>query len=225
MAITEWPEDERPRERLRKQGAGALSDAELLAIFLRVGVKGKSAVDLGRELMAHFGSLAALFSASETSLSTIKGMGPAKYVQFQAVLELARRALAEKIKQTDALNSPQAVRDYLCLTLSRLPHEVFVGVFLSAQNRVIAVDELFRGTLTQTSVYPREIVKRALAHNAAAVILAHNHPSGEANPSAADRSLTKALADALALIDVRVLDHFIVAPGAAMSFAEQGILG
>ncbi len=225
MAITEWPEDERPRERLLKQGAGALSDAELLAIFLRVGVKGKSAVDLGRELMASFGSLAALFSASETSLSTIKGMGPAKYVQFQAVLELARRALDEKIKQTDALNSPQAVRDYLRLTLARLPHEVFVAVFLTAQNRVIAVDELFRGTLTQTSVYPREIVKRALAHNAAAVILAHNHPSGEANPSAADRSLTKALADALALIDVRVLDHFIVAPGASMSFAEQGILG
>ncbi len=225
MAITEWPEDERPRERLMKQGAGALSDAELLAIFLRVGVKGKSAVDLGRELMASFGSLAALFSASESSLSTIKGMGPAKYVQFQAVLELSRRALEEKIKQTDALNSPQAVRDYLRLTLSRLPHEVFVAVFLTAQNRVIAVDELFRGTLTQTSVYPREIVKRALAHNAAAVILAHNHPSGEANPSAADRSLTKALADALALIDVRVLDHFIVAPGAAMSFAEQGILG
>ncbi len=224
MAITEWPEDERPRERLMKQGAAALSDAELLAIFLRVGAKGKSAVDLGRELMANFGSLAALFSASESSLSTIKGMGPAKYVQFQAVLELARRALDEKIKQTDALNSPQAVRDYLRLTLSRLPHEVFVAVFLTAQNRVIAVDELFRGTLTQTSVYPREIVKRALAHNAAAVILAHNHPSGEASPSAADRSLTKALADALALIDVRVLDHFIVAPGAALSFAEQGIL-
>ncbi len=224
MAITEWPEDERPRERLIKQGAAALSDAELLAIFLRVGVKGKSAVDLGRELMASFGSLAALFSASESSLSTIKGMGPAKYVQFQAVLELSRRALEEKIKQTDALNSPQAVRDYLRLTLSRLPHEVFVAVFLTAQNRVIAVDELFRGTLTQTSVYPREIVKRALAHNAAAVILAHNHPSGEASPSAADRSLTKALADALALIDVRVLAQFIVAPGAALSFAEQGIL-
>ena len=225
MAITEWPEDERPRERLLKQGAAALSDAELLAIFLRVGVKGKSAVDLGRELMDHFGSLAALFSASEKSLSAIKGMGPAKYVQFQAVLDLARRALDEKMKQTDALNSPHAVRNYLRLTMSRLPHEVFVAVFLTAQNRVIAVDELFRGTLTQTSVYPREIVKRALAHNAASVILAHNHPSGEASPSAADRSLTKALAEALALVDVRVLDHFIVAPGAAMSFAEQGLLG
>ena len=225
MAITEWPEGERPRERLIKQGAAALSDAELLAIFLRVGVKGKSAVDLGRELVERFGSLAALFSASEAELCAIKGMGAAKYVQFQAVLEIARRALDEKIKSTDALNSPQSVRDYLRLTLARLPHEVFVAVFLTAQNRVIAVEELFRGTLTQTSVYPREIVKRALAHNAASVILAHNHPSGEANPSAADRSLTKALAEALALIDVRVLDHFIVAPGASMSFAEQGLLG
>ena len=225
MAITEWPEGERPRERLIKQGAAALSDAELLAIFLRVGVKGKSAVDLGRELVERFGSLAALFSASEAEFCAIKGMGAAKYVQFQAVLEIARRSLDEKIKSTDALNSPQSVRDYLRLTLARLPHEVFVAVFLTAQNRVIAVEELFRGTLTQTSVYPREIVKRALAHNAASVILAHNHPSGEANPSAADRSLTKALAEALALIDVRVLDHFIVAPGASMSFAEQGLLG
>ena len=225
MAITEWPECERPRERLLKQGAAALSDAELLAIFLRVGVKGKSAVDLGRELVDHFGSLAALFSATEANVSGIKGMGPAKYVQLQAVLEMARRALDEKMKQADALSSPQAVRDYLRLTLSRLPHEVFVAVFLTAQNRVIAVEELFRGTLTQTSVYPRELVKQALAHNAAAVILAHNHPSGEASPSAADRSLTKALADALALIDVRILDHFIVAPGASLSFAEQGILG
>ena len=225
MAITEWPVNERPRERLMKQGAAALSDAELLAIFLRVGVKGKSAVDLGRELVDQFGSLAGLFAASEVALCAIKGMGAAKYVQLQAVLEMARRALDEKMKQTDALNSPQAVRDYLRLTLARLPHEVFVAVFLTAQNRVIAVEELFRGTLTQTSVYPREIVKRALAYNAASVILAHNHPSGEASPSAADRSLTKALADALALIDVRVLDHFIVAPGAALSFAEQGILG
>ena len=224
MAITEWPADERPRERLIKQGASALSDAELLAIFIRVGVRGKSAVDLGRELVEHFGSLAGLFSASEAALCEIKGIGAAKYVQLQAVLEMARRALSEKMKQADSLNSPQAVRDYLRLTLARLPHEVFVIVFLTAQNRVIAVDELFRGTLTQTSVYPREIVKRALAHNAAAVILAHNHPSGEASPSAADRSLTKHLADALALIDVRVLDHFIVAPGASLSFAEQGML-
>lgn len=224
MSITEWPKDERPRERLLKHGAAALSDAELLAIFLRVGVTGKSAVDLARELVARFGSLAKLFSATQTELCAVNGMGPAKYVQLQAVLEMGRRALSEAMKLTDALNSPHAVRDYLRLTLANLPHEVFVAVFLTAQNRVITVEELFRGTLTQTSVYPREIVKRALAHNAAAVILAHNHPSGEASPSAADRALTKALAEALALIDVRVLDHFIVAPGASMSFAEQGML-
>ena len=224
MAITEWPKDERPRERLLKYGAAALSDAELLAIFLRVGVAGKSAVDLARDLVGRFGSLSGLFSASEVELCSVKGVGAAKYVQMQAVLEMSRRALAETMKMADALNSPQAVRDYLRLTLAQLPHEIFVAVFLTAQNRVIVVEELFRGTLTQTSVYPREIVKRALANNAASVILAHNHPSGEASPSAADRSLTKALADALALVDVRVLDHFIVAPGASLSFAEQGML-
>ena len=224
MSITQWPEHERPRERLLAQGAAALSNAELLAIFLRVGMKGKSAVDLARELVNTFGNLHGLFSASKEQLCAVNGVGEAKYVQLQAVLEMARRALAEQIKTVDALSSPQAVRDYLKLTLARLPHEVFVAVFLTAQNRVIAVEEIFRGTLTQTSVYPREIVKRSLAHNAASVIFAHNHPSGEASPSQADRSLTKALADALALVDVRVLDHFIVAPGASLSFAEQGIL-
>ncbi len=224
MSITQWPEDERPRERLLKQGARALSDAELLAIFLRVGVKGKSAVDLAREIVGKFGNLAGLFSATQAELCAINGVGPAKYVQLQAVLEMGRRALEEEIQQADSLSSPKAVRDYLRLTLARLPHEVFVAVFLTAQNRVIAVEELFRGTLTQTSVYPREIVKRALAHNAGSVILAHNHPSGEASPSAADRSLTKALAEALALVDVKVLDHFIVAPGASLSFAEEGLL-
>ncbi len=223
MSITSWPLAERPRERLLAHGAAALSDAELLAIFLRVGVKGKSAVDLARELVTSFGSLNGLFGASREQLTAVHGIGEAKYVQFQAVLEMAKRALGEQIKLTDALSNPQAVRDYLRMTLARLPHEVFVVVFLTAQNRVIAVDELFRGTLTQTSVYPREIVKRALAHNAAAVILAHNHPSGEASPSHADRLLTKTLGDALALVDVRVLDHFIVAPGASLSFAEQGL--
>lgn len=224
MSITQWPEDERPRERLLKQGAAALSDAELVAIFLRVGVKGKSAVDLARDLVAKFGSLNGLFSASEKDLCAVHGMGQAKFVQLQAVLEMAKRALVEDIKLTDALASPKAVRDYLKLTLARLPHEVFVAVFLTSQNRVIEVEEIFRGTLTQTSVYPREIVKLALAHNAASVIFAHNHPSGEPSPSQADRALTKTLAEALALIDVRVLDHFIVAPGASLSFAEQGIL-
>jgi DNA repair protein RadC len=224
MSITQWPEDERPRERLIKQGAAALSDAELLAIFLRVGVKGKSAVDLARDLVAKFGSLNGLFAASETDLCAVHGMGEAKYVQLQAVLEMAKRALGEEMKVTDALSSPQAVRDFLRLTLSRLPHEVFVAVFLTSQNRVIVVEELFRGTLAQTSVYPREVVKRALAHNAAAVIFAHNHPSGEPSPSQADRALTQTLAEALALVDVRVLDHFIVAPSASLSFAEQGLL-
>lgn len=225
MSITEWPEDERPRERLLKQGAAALSDAELVAIFLRVGVKGKSAVDLARDLVVEFGSLNGLFAASEVDLCAIHGIGQAKYVQLQAVLEMARRALVEDIKLTDALTSPKSVRDYLKLTLARLAHEVFVAVFLTSQNRVIKVEEIFRGTLTQTSVYPREIVKLALAHNAASVIFAHNHPSGEPNPSQADRALTKTLADALALIDVRVLDHFIVAPRASLSFAEQGMMG
>ncbi len=224
MSITQWPEDERPRERLLKQGAAALSDAELVAIFLRVGVTGKSAVDLARDLVTQFGSLNGLFSASEKDLYAVHGMGQAKYVQLQAVLEMAKRALVEDIKLTDALASPKAVRDYLKLTLARLPHEVFVAVFLTSQNRVIEVEEMFRGTLTQTSVYPREIVKLALAHNAASVIFAHNHPSGEPNPSQADRALTKTLAEALALIDVRVLDHFIVAPGASLSFAEQGMM-
>ena len=224
MSIANWPASERPRERLLAQGAAALSDAELLAIFLRVGVTGKSAVDLARDLLGEFHSLNGLFAASRDSLMAVHGMGEAKYVQLQAVLEMAKRALHEEIKLTDALANPQAVRDYLKTILARLPHEVFVAVFLTAQNRVIAVDEIFRGTLTQTSVYPREIVKRALAHNAASVILAHNHPSGEASPSHADRALTRTLAEALALIDVRVLDHFIVAPGASLSFAEQGLL-
>ncbi len=223
MSITNWPTAERPRERLLAKGAAALSDAELLAIFLRVGVKGMSAVDLARELVGKFGSLNGLFAASCEQLTAVRGMGDAKYVQLQAVLEMAKRALGEEIKFGDALSNPRAVRDYLRITLARLPHEVFVAVFLTAQNRVIAVDELFRGTLTQTSVYPREIVKLALAHNAASVILAHNHPSGEATPSQADRTLTNTLSEALALIDVRVLDHFIVAPGASLSFAEQGL--
>lgn len=223
MSITNWPEGERPRERLLAHGAAALSDAELLAIFLRVGVKGKSAVDLARDLVGKFGSLNSLFAASHDQLTTVSGMGAAKYAQLQAVLEMAKRALGEEIKLADALSNPSAVRDYLRITLARLPHEVFVAVFLTAQNRVIAVDELFRGTLTQTSVYPREVVKRALAHNAASVILAHNHPSGDATPSQADRILTNTLAEALAMIDVRVLDHFIVAPGASLSFAEQGL--
>ena len=225
MAITDWPEDERPRERLLTRGAAVLSDAELLAIFLRVGVRGKSAVDLARELLKRFGSLNRLFAASLDELSAVPGMGPAKYAQLQAVLEMSRRALSEAMKQGDALSTPAVVRDYLRLQLAGLPYEVFYALWLDAQNRLIAAEELFHGTLTQTSVYPREVVKKALAHNAAAVVLAHNHPSGVAEPSSADEFLTRELKQALALVDVRVLDHFIVAgPSQALSFAERGLL-
>ena len=225
MAITDWPESERPRERLLKLGASALSDAELLAIFLRVGVRGASAVDLARTLLGHFGSLSRLFSASASEFASIPGMGSAKYSQLQAVVELARRALREKMAAGDALSSPRAVRDYLRLTLGSLPHEVFMVLLLDAQNRLIAAEELFRGTLTQTSVHPREVVKLALSHNAAGALLAHNHPSGVAEPSRADEALTQALRQALALVDVKLLDHFIVAGGAdPLSFAERGLL-
>lgn len=224
MAITDWPEQERPREKLLRQGAGALSESELLAIFLRTGIKGKSAVDLARELMGQFGTLSRLFAANPEELCQLDGVGPAKYTQLQAVLEMARRALGEEIRSRDVLNSPRSVRDYLRLTLADREHEVFMGLFLDAQNRVIAADELFSGTLTQTSVYPREVVKRALHHNAAAVIFAHNHPSGVAEPSHADETLTQALKQALSLVDVKVLDHFIVAGGTALSFAERGLI-
>lgn len=224
MAITDWPEGERPREKLLQRGAAALSDAELLAIFLRVGVTGKSAVELARDLLVHFGGLTRLFSAPQPEFAAFPGMGPAKYAQLQAVLEMARRALDEEMVQGDALGSPGAVRDYLRLHLGGLGHEVFMALFLDAQNRVLAREELFRGTLTQTSVYPREVVKRALAHNAAGIILAHNHPSGVAEPSQADRWLTDQLKTALGLVDVRVLDHFIVAGSKGLSFAERGWL-
>jgi len=224
MAITDWPEGERPREKLLQRGATALSDAELLAIFLRVGVTGKSAVALARDLLTHFGSLTRLFHSSQAEFAAFPGMGPAKFAQLQAVLEMARRALGEAMAQGDALGSPGAVRDYLRLHLGGLPHEVFMALFLDAQNRVLAREELFRGTLTQTSVYPREVVKRALAHNAAGIILAHNHPSGVAEPSQADRWLTDQLKTALGLVDVKVLDHFIVAGSRGVSFAERGWL-
>jgi DNA repair protein RadC len=225
MAINHWPEAERPRERLLRQGADTLSDAELLAIFLRVGVKGKSAVDLARELLARFGGLNALFAASVQDFTAVPGMGKAKYAQLQAVLALARRALGEQLAQGVSLSSPTAVRDYLRLSLAALPHEVFMVLLLDAQNRVIAAEELFRGTLTQTSVHPREVVKLVLEHNAAAAILAHNHPSGVAEPSRADEALTATLKQALALVDVKVLDHFIVAGnGPPLSFAERGLL-
>ena len=224
MGINDWPEGERPREKLIQRGAAALSDAELLAIFLRTGVTGKSAVDLARDLLDRFKSLTNMFAASEADFCAIHGMGQAKYVQMQAVIEMSRRALNEEMKSGDALNSPRAVREYLQLLLRGREQEVFMVLFLDAQHRVLAAEELFHGTLTQTSVYPREVVKRSLSHNAAAVILAHNHPSGITEPSQSDRLLTDALKQALALVDVRVLDHIIVAGSGSLSFAERGMI-
>ena len=224
MGIADWPEDERPRERLLKLGAAALSEAELLAIFLRTGIAGKSAVELGRDLLNRFGSLHRLFAAPLEDVAAIRGLGPAKYVQLQAVVEMARRALAEQIQDRDAMSSPQAVRDYLRLSLGARPHEVFVAMFLDAQNRLLGCEELFRGTLTQTSIYPREVVKTALRYNAAGVIFAHNHPSGVAEPSRADELLTQTLKQALSLVEIKTLDHFIVAGSKTISFAERGLL-
>ncbi|HEY9210740.1 MAG TPA: DNA repair protein RadC [Methylotenera sp.] len=224
MAITDWPASERPREKLIEQGASVLSDAELLAIFLRVGVVGKSAVDLARDLLSRFGSLNGIFAATEHELSQVHGIDSSKYVQLQAIFEMSQRALNEQLQQRDVFESPQQLRDYLVLKLGGLTREVFVVMFLDAQNRLNATEEMFSGTLTQTSVYPREVVKRAMHHNAAGVIFAHNHPSGVAKQSSADELLTGQLKQALALVDVRVLDHFIVAGNQTLSFAERGLL-
>ena len=224
MAITDWPAAERPREKLIDLGAEALSDAELLAIFLRVGVTGKSAVDLARDLLTQFGSLNGIFAATEHELSQVHGIGTSKYVQLQAIFEMSRRALSEQLQQRDVFKSPQAVRNYLVLKLGNLTKEVFLVLFLDTQNRLLASEEMFSGSLKETSVYPREVVKRALHHNAASVIFAHNHPSGITQQSQADELLTKQLKQALALIDVRVLDHFIVAGNNTLSFSERGLL-
>jgi DNA repair protein RadC len=224
MSIAEWPPDDRPREKLMAKGAAALSDAELLAIFLRTGIRGATAVDLSRTLLDQFRDFAGIFSADRDKFCAIQGLGPAKYVQLQAVMEMARRALVAQARVGDNLSSPAAVRDFLRLQLQGRQVEVFVGIFLDAQNRVLEVEELFAGTLTQTSVFPREVVRKALKHNAAGMIFAHNHPSGVAEPSHADESLTQVLKQALALVDVRVLDHFIVGRGATLSFAERGLL-
>lgn len=224
MAITDWPEGERPREKLLANGAMALSDAELLAIFLRIGVAGKSAVDLARDLLTRFSSLNGVFAASLPEIEQVHGMGVSKFVQLQAIFEMSRRALLEEMQERDVLTSPQAVRQYLSLKIGALPREVFMIIFLDAQHRVLATEEMFSGTLTQTSVYPREVVKRSLYHNAAAVIFAHNHPSGVPEPSQADRILTDSLTAALKLIDIRVLDHFVVAGNQIVSFSERGLL-
>lgn len=226
MAISDWPEGERPRERLLAHGPEALSDAELLAIYLRVGIRGKSAVDLARDLLQRFdGRLQQLAEASMRELATVSGIGTAKAAQLKASFELARRALTQEMVTRDTFASPEVVRRWLQLKLGGRPHEVFMALWLNTQNQLIKAEELSSGTLSQASVYPREVVKIALAHNAAAVILAHNHPSGTREPSKADEMLTHTLKNALAMIDVKVLDHFIVAGNhPPLSFAERGLL-
>lgn len=224
MSIKDWPADERPREKLLQRGANALTDAELLAIFLRVGAKGKSAVDLARDLLAEFGSLKELLNADEERFCRSHGMGPAKFVQLQAVMEMARRHFAEVLQRGSALTSPEITRAYLSAQLRSYNYEVFACLFLDNQHRVIVLEELFRGTIDGASVYPREVVKRALFHHAAAVIFAHNHPSGINEPSQADRHITDKLRQALTLLDIRVLDHFIIGDGEPYSFAEHGLL-
>ncbi|WP_439586699.1 RadC family protein [Hydrogenophaga sp.] len=218
------PSDMRPREKLLARGPSALSDAELLALLLRTGIPGKHVVQLAQELLDRFGGMGGLLNTGAEALRQIKGLGPAKRAEMVAVLELARRALAHRLQQSPVFDSPQAVRDYLQLQLGGRHHEVFAVMFLDNQNRLIALEELFRGTLTQTSVYPREVVLRALHHHCAAVVLAHNHPSGAARPSRADETLTSTLKAALALVDVRVLDHFIVTREQAASMAEMGLV-
>lgn len=224
MRIADWPMEKRPRERLIREGAQALSEAELLAIFLRTGVSGKDAVQLGQEMMHHFGSLQKLFGASLQEFAVLHGLGPAKFAQLQAVMELARRAILEEVRAGTSLSSPRAVKEYLRTAFMAKSFESFHVLFLDVKNRLIDAKEMFRGTLTHTSVYPREVVKEALARNAASVMLAHNHPSGTPEPSESDLLLTRALMQALALVDIRILDHFVVAGHQIHSFAEHGQL-
>ncbi len=224
MSIANWPEAERPREKLLALGPRALSDAELLAIFLRIGCAGKSAVDLARELLQQYGGLRPLLESSQAEFCQGIGLGNAKYAQLQAVLEMARRHLSASMKAGDLLTSPELVRQYLSAQLRHQLHEVFAVLFLDNQNRLIAYEELFFGTIDGASVYPREVVRRAMKHNAAALILAHNHPSGIAEPSQADQRITKRLQAALELIDVRVLDHMVVGDAEVISFAERGLI-
>lgn len=224
MPITDWPAQERPREKLRLRGPQALSDAELLAIFLRTGIRGKTAVDLARELLSEYGSLRNLLQADYQRFCRSPGLGMAKYSQLQAVLEMGKRHLRETLHRGDALSNPDATRRFLIGALRDRSYEVFACLFMDNRHRVICFEEMFRGTIDGASVHPREIVKQALAHNAAAVILAHNHPSGVAEPSHADKALTRRLKDALNLVDIRVLDHFIVGDGQTLSFAETGLI-
>lgn len=224
MLLKDIPADARPREKLLASGAGALADTELIALLLRTGYKGTSVLQLAQQLLDHFGGIRGLLHAQVNDLQRIKGLGPAKRAELAAVTELARRALAQELANRPAFDHPTKVKDYLKLQLGQHPHEVFAVMFLDAQTRLLKYEEMFRGTLTQTSVYPREVVKRALDLHAASVVLAHNHPSGVAQPSKADEYLTLNLINALKLVDVRVLDHFIVGEGEVVSFAERGLL-
>lgn len=224
MAINHWPEAERPRERLLAQGPGALSDAELLAIFLRTGVKGQSAVDLARTLIHDFGGLRPLLAATQNQFCQQKGLGKAKFAQLQAVLEMAKRHLSEQMLKTDVFTSAENTRSYLRLKMRDLAHEEFRILFLDSQHQLLADETLFRGTLDGASVYPREVIKQVLKHNAAAVILAHNHPSGIAEPSDADIQITRRLKRALELLDIRVLDHQVVGDTEVVSMAERGLM-
>ncbi|MDH4133753.1 MAG: DNA repair protein RadC [Gammaproteobacteria bacterium] len=224
MPITDWPLSERPREKLLARGAAALSDAELLAIFLRTGVAGKTAIDVARELLAAHGGLRPLLTAGREALCAAPGLGDAKYALLMAALEVGRRHLAETLTRGEALVSSNDTREYLKARLRDLDREVFAALFLDNRHRVLAFEELFAGTLTGTAVYPREVVKRALRHNAAAVIFAHNHPSGVAEPSRADEILTQKLREALSLVEIRVLDHIVVGDGEMASFSERGLL-
>jgi DNA repair protein RadC len=224
VSIKDLPTDARPREKLLARGAQALADAELLALLLRTGVAGTGVLQLAQQLLAAFGGVGGLLRADVDDLARVKGLGPAKRAELAAVLEIARRALLAELAERPVFDAPQRVKDYLRLQLAHLPHEVFAVLFLDHQHRLLAMEELFRGTLSQTSVYPREVVKRALAVNAGAVILAHNHPSGVAEPSRADEFLTQSLKSALALVDVRVLDHLVVGSNDVVSFAERGLL-
>lgn len=222
--INNWPERERPREKLLQQGPDSLSDAELLAIFLRVGVAGQSAVDLARNLLTVFGSVRGVLEATPDDFCAQHGMGSSRYVQLQAALELAQRHLLEGLQRNDCLNSSVLTRNYLRGRLRSYAREVFLCLFLDNQNRVIAVEELFQGTIDGATVHPRIVVDRALYHNAAALIFAHNHPSGVAEPSQADIGITRRLKNALGLIDIRTLDHFVVGDTDVISLAERGLI-
>jgi len=224
MRIAEFPPEERPRERLLKAGPGALADSELLAIFLRTGLRGGTALDLARSLLVRFDGLAGVMSAAQPEALAARGLGVSRYCTLQAALELAKRVLESDLKREAGLTEPRLAAAYLRARLVGYPYEVFACLFLDNRHRVIAFEELFRGTIDGASVYPREVVRRAIAHNAAALILAHNHPSGVNEPSRADLAITRRLIDALALIDVRVLDHLIIGDGAPVSFAERGLL-